>query len=102
MPTAHVTPRRTRRDTPHVRGPSRAGSPASANGQVPRGVPHPLLTAGVAVEEDRSRPSRVLRERLREDDDVPGPTRGFLGRRRTASDPRLPPGQYDVGGDWPV
>jgi DMSO/TMAO reductase YedYZ molybdopterin-dependent catalytic subunit len=33
---------------------------------------------------------------------VPGPTRGFLGRRRTASDPRLPPGQYDVGGDWPV
>ena len=33
---------------------------------------------------------------------MPGPTRGFLGRRRTASDPRLPPGQYDVGGDWPV
>ena len=30
-----------------------------------------------------------------------GPTRGFLGRRRER-DPRLPPGQYDVGRDWPV
>ena len=29
------------------------------------------------------------------------PTRGFLGRRREI-DPRLPPGQYDVGSDWPV
>jgi DMSO/TMAO reductase YedYZ molybdopterin-dependent catalytic subunit len=28
-------------------------------------------------------------------------TRGFTGRRR-ARDPRLPPGQYDAGGDWPV
>jgi DMSO/TMAO reductase YedYZ molybdopterin-dependent catalytic subunit len=27
-------------------------------------------------------------------------TRGFTGRR--ARDPRLPPGQYDVGNDWPV
>jgi DMSO/TMAO reductase YedYZ molybdopterin-dependent catalytic subunit len=27
-------------------------------------------------------------------------TRGFTGRR--ARDPRLPPGQYDVGKDWPV
>ena len=27
-------------------------------------------------------------------------TRGFSGRR--ARDPRLPPGQYDVGEDWPV
>jgi DMSO/TMAO reductase YedYZ molybdopterin-dependent catalytic subunit len=27
-------------------------------------------------------------------------TRGFKGRR--ARDPRLPPGQYDVGNDWPV
>ncbi len=27
-------------------------------------------------------------------------TRGFSGRR--ARDPRLPPGQYDVGADWPV
>jgi DMSO/TMAO reductase YedYZ molybdopterin-dependent catalytic subunit len=27
-------------------------------------------------------------------------TRGFSGRR--ARDPRLPPGQYDVGDDWPV
>ena len=27
-------------------------------------------------------------------------TRGFSGRR--ARDPRLPPGQYDVGKDWPV
>ncbi|MQA32176.1 sulfite oxidase-like oxidoreductase [Modestobacter roseus] len=33
---------------------------------------------------------------------MPGPTRGFLGRRRGPSDPRLPPGQYDAGGDWPV
>jgi DMSO/TMAO reductase YedYZ molybdopterin-dependent catalytic subunit len=30
-----------------------------------------------------------------------GPTRGFLGRRRER-DARLPPGQYDVGADWPV
>ena len=29
-------------------------------------------------------------------------TRGFLGRRRAERDPRLPPGQYDVGGSWPV
>ena len=28
-------------------------------------------------------------------------TRGFFGRARRA-DPRLPPGQYDVGSDWPV
>ena len=27
-------------------------------------------------------------------------TRGFSGRR--ARDPRLPPGQYDAGKDWPV
>jgi DMSO/TMAO reductase YedYZ molybdopterin-dependent catalytic subunit len=31
-----------------------------------------------------------------------GITRGFLGRRRTIQDGRLPPGQYDVGNDWPV
>ena len=30
------------------------------------------------------------------------PTRGFLGRHRPARDPRLPPGQYDTGRDWPV
>ena len=29
------------------------------------------------------------------------PTRGFLGRRQER-DPRLPPGQYDVGSGWPV
>lgn len=29
-------------------------------------------------------------------------TRGFTGRRRPAPDPRLPPGQYDAGTDWPV
>jgi DMSO/TMAO reductase YedYZ molybdopterin-dependent catalytic subunit len=29
-------------------------------------------------------------------------TRGFAGRPRTERDPRLPPGQYDVGHDWPV
>ena len=28
-------------------------------------------------------------------------TRGFLGRQRER-DPRLPPGQYDVGRGWPV
>jgi len=31
-----------------------------------------------------------------------GPTRGFVGRRRPARDERLPPGQYNVGNDWPV
>ena len=29
-------------------------------------------------------------------------TRGFAGRGREARDPRLPPGQYDVGRHWPV
>jgi DMSO/TMAO reductase YedYZ molybdopterin-dependent catalytic subunit len=29
-------------------------------------------------------------------------TRGFVGRGRAARDPRLPPGQYDAGADWPV
>jgi hypothetical protein len=29
-------------------------------------------------------------------------TRGFFGRRSGGRDPRLPPGQYDVGDDWPV
>ncbi|MDQ1506415.1 MAG: hypothetical protein QOD57_4142 [Actinomycetota bacterium] len=29
-------------------------------------------------------------------------TRGFFGRRPAARDGRLPPGQYDVGDDWPV
>jgi DMSO/TMAO reductase YedYZ molybdopterin-dependent catalytic subunit len=29
-------------------------------------------------------------------------TRGFTGRSRPARDERLPPGQYDVGRDWPV
>jgi len=29
-------------------------------------------------------------------------TRGFFGRRRSAAEERLPPGQYDVGNDWPV
>jgi DMSO/TMAO reductase YedYZ molybdopterin-dependent catalytic subunit len=31
-----------------------------------------------------------------------GFTRGFEGRRRAPRDERLPPGQYDVGADWPV
>jgi DMSO/TMAO reductase YedYZ molybdopterin-dependent catalytic subunit len=31
-----------------------------------------------------------------------GFTRGFLGRGRATRDRRLPPGQYDVGDDWPV
>jgi DMSO/TMAO reductase YedYZ molybdopterin-dependent catalytic subunit len=29
-------------------------------------------------------------------------TRGFGGKKRKPLDPRLPPGQYDVGDDWPV
>src|SRR5690606_14007963 len=33
---------------------------------------------------------------------VSGPTRGFTGRRGTSPGPRLPPGQYDAGSDWPV
>ena len=28
--------------------------------------------------------------------------RGFLGRSRAPRDPRLPPGQYDAGNQWPV
>jgi DMSO/TMAO reductase YedYZ molybdopterin-dependent catalytic subunit len=31
-----------------------------------------------------------------------GPTRGFLGRKHAERDPRLPPGQYDTGQDFPV
>jgi len=31
-----------------------------------------------------------------------GFTRGFSGRKHSERDPRLPPGQYDVGSDWPV
>ena len=30
------------------------------------------------------------------------PTRGFFGRGKAARDPRLPPGQYDAGDQWPV
>ena len=29
-------------------------------------------------------------------------TRGFKGRGAAVRDPRLPPGQYDLGRDWPV
>ncbi|WP_326835203.1 sulfite oxidase-like oxidoreductase [Amycolatopsis rhabdoformis] len=29
-------------------------------------------------------------------------TRGFVGRQRSGRDPRLPPGQYDAGDEWPV
>jgi DMSO/TMAO reductase YedYZ molybdopterin-dependent catalytic subunit len=29
-------------------------------------------------------------------------TRGFFGRQRGPRDPRLPPGQYDTGRNWPV
>src|SRR4051812_17265423 len=32
---------------------------------------------------------------------MPPPPRGFFGRRHERA-PRLPPGQYDVGNDWPV
>jgi DMSO/TMAO reductase YedYZ molybdopterin-dependent catalytic subunit len=34
--------------------------------------------------------------------EVAGTTRGFMGRHRGERDPRLPPGQYDTGQDWPV
>ena len=30
------------------------------------------------------------------------PTRGFVGKRRAPRDRRLPPGQYDIGRDFPV
>ena len=33
---------------------------------------------------------------------MPGPTRGFLGRKHTERDARLPPGQYDAGSSFPV
>ena len=33
---------------------------------------------------------------------MPGVTRGFRGRAHATRDPRLPPGQYDTGSDWPV
>jgi DMSO/TMAO reductase YedYZ molybdopterin-dependent catalytic subunit len=33
---------------------------------------------------------------------VPAVTRGFTGRPRDSRRERLPPGQYDVGADWPV
>jgi DMSO/TMAO reductase YedYZ molybdopterin-dependent catalytic subunit len=33
---------------------------------------------------------------------VAGLTRSFTGRSRAPRDPRLPPGQYDVGGEFPV
>src|SRR5271170_5410475 len=29
-------------------------------------------------------------------------TRGFRGRGQSERDPRLPPGQYDAGAQWPV
>ncbi|MEU4674319.1 sulfite oxidase-like oxidoreductase [Amycolatopsis sp. NPDC023774] len=29
-------------------------------------------------------------------------TRGFVGRQPSSRDPRLPPGQYDAGDEWPV
>src|SRR3954462_9036985 len=35
------------------------------------------------------------------EDVMAGPPGGSAGRRR-GRDPRLPPGQYDVGADWPV
>ena len=33
---------------------------------------------------------------------MPGVTRGFRGRAHATRDPRLPPGQYDTGRDFPV
>src|SRR3954452_16188738 len=40
-------------------------------------------------------------DRPGEDSAMTTPTRGFFGRRHERA-PRLPPGQYDVGSDWPV
>jgi DMSO/TMAO reductase YedYZ molybdopterin-dependent catalytic subunit len=31
-----------------------------------------------------------------------GPSRGFFGRARVSRDPRLPPGQHDIGREFPV
>ena len=39
---------------------------------------------------------------MTEESTVAGPSRGFRGRARATRDPRLPPGQYDTGTDWPV
>jgi DMSO/TMAO reductase YedYZ molybdopterin-dependent catalytic subunit len=36
------------------------------------------------------------------DTPLPNFTRGFTGRGRDERDPRLPPGQYDTGDDWPT
>jgi len=33
---------------------------------------------------------------------MPGPTRGFVGKRRPDRSHALPPGQYDTGNDFPV
>src|SRR3954453_16678173 len=40
-------------------------------------------------------------DRPGEDSAMTTPTRGFFGRRHER-DPRLPPGQYDIGSDCPV
>jgi DMSO/TMAO reductase YedYZ molybdopterin-dependent catalytic subunit len=33
---------------------------------------------------------------------VSSPTRGFLGKAHSVRDPRLPPGQYDTGSEFPI
>src|SRR5271154_6657907 len=45
-------------------------------------------------------PSRKLTRA--EANSMSGLSRGFFGRTHAARDPRLPPGQYDVGNGWPV
>ena len=39
---------------------------------------------------------------MTEESTVAAPSRGFRGRAGATRDPRLPPGQYDTGTDWPV
>ena len=44
----------------------------------------------------------MLGKRRTGGDDKVKVTRGFTGRAHHGRDPRLPPGQYDAGRDWPV
>src|SRR6476469_3939319 len=71
---------RTRRDSGHVRAPLLGcGIPSALPAALRRQPPGPRSWQAARMT---------------------GPTRGFLGR--LPRDPRLPPGQYDTGRDWPV